>query len=148
MSLSEKIDRELKEAMMAKDEAKTSTLRFLKSALKYGAIEKKAGALSDAEVFQVINKQIKQHRESVDQFVKAGRVELASKETREIEILQTYLPQQLSDNEIEEAVRAEVRSCGAETKKDFGRVMKALTEKLAGRADSKKISGILGGLLK
>ncbi len=147
MALQQKIDQDLKEAMISKDELRTSTLRFLKSAVKYSAIEKKADSLSDNDIFQIINKQIKQRRESIDQFTQANRQDLAQKEIAEAKILETYLPRQLSDQELQELVAAEVKTGGATSKKDFGRVMKAVTEKVAGRADSKKISEFLGKIL-
>src|SRR3990167_218538 len=123
MSLEQKIDQDLKQAMNAKDAAKVSTLRFLKSALKYSAIEKKAEHLTDTEVLQIIQKQIKQHRESIDQFAKAGRKELVAQETKETQILETYLPKQLSDQELTEAVMSGVKEIGANSKKDFGKEM-------------------------
>ena len=147
MSLEQKIDQDLKQAMIAKDAAKVSTLRFLKSALKYSAIEKKAEHLTDTEVLQIIQKQIKQHRESIDQFAKAGRKELVAQETQETQILETYLPKQLSDQELTEAVMSGVKEIGANSKKDFGKAMKLLAERLAGRTDAKRISEILGKLL-
>lgn len=147
MSLEQKIDQDLRQAMSAKDAAKVSTLRFLKSALKYSAIEKKAQGLTDPEVCQIIQKQIKQRRESIDQFSKAGRNALVAQETHETQILESYLPKQLSDQELEEAVKKGVREAAASSKKDFGKVMKLLTEKLAGQAEAKRISEALGKVL-
>ena len=147
MSLQQKIDQDLKQAMMSKEEIKVSTLRFLKSALKYSAIEKKVDALADADIQQIIQKQIKQRKESIDQFVKAGRKELAEKETQESVILESYLPKQLSDAELDQLVRSETSAAGATSKKDFGRMMKLLTEKLSGKADSKRLSEVLGKIL-
>jgi len=94
MSLQEKIDQDLKQAMISRDETRLSTLRFLKSALKYSAIEKKTDSLSDADIQQLIQKQIKQRKESIDQFMKGNRKDLADKEVREAEILESYLPKQ------------------------------------------------------
>ena len=147
MSLQNKIDQDLKQAMMAHDEVKVSTLRFLKSALKYSAIEKKTEALGDADIQQIIQKQIKQRKESIDQFAKAGRKDLADKEVREAEILEGYLPKQLSDSELDEFIRRETAAAGATSKKDFGKVMKLLAEKLSGRADAKRVSEFLGKIL-
>lgn len=147
MGLQQDIDRDLKGAMIARDEIKVSTLRFLKSAFKYVAIDKKVDVLADADIQQVIQKQIKQRKESIDQFVKAGRKDLADKEIKESVILENYLPKQLSDAELEPLVRAEVSAAGASSKKDFGRMMKLLTEKLAGRVDSKRLSEALGKIL-
>jgi uncharacterized protein YqeY len=148
MALIEKIDSELKQAMIAKDEAKTLTLRSLKSAIKYAAIEKKADALADADIFAVIQKQVKQRRESIDQFTKAGRQDLADKEVKEMAFLEAYLPKAVSDSELEAIAKEEIQKAGATSKKDFGRVMKSLNERLAGRADGKRISETLGKYLQ
>lgn len=148
MLLQQKIDQDLKEAMIAKNEIKVSTLRFLKSALKYVVIEKKVDVLSDLDIQQIIQKQIKQHRESIDQFEKGGRVELASKEKQEIVILESYLPKQLSDAQLEAFVAGQIKEAQAVSKKDFGRMMKILNEKLAGQAQSSRISEFLGKVLQ
>ena len=147
MSLQEKIDQELKQAMISKDVTRVSTLRFLKSAIKYSAIEQKTGNLSDAQIQQVIQKQIKQRKESIDQFSKADRKDLAQKEVNEAVILESFLPKQVPDAELEALVREAVHEAQANSKKDFGRMMKLLNEKLAGRADSKRVSEFLGKIL-
>ena len=148
MSIAQKIDQELKAAMIEKDTVKLSTLRFLKSALKYSAIEKKVDYLNDADTQALIQKQIKQRRESIDQFSKNGRPELAAQETAELKVLESYLPSQMADAELDALVNAEAQSAGATSKKDFGRMMKLLNEKLQGRADSKRVSESLGKILK
>ncbi len=134
--------------MIAKDETRTLTLRAVKSAMKYLAIERKAETLSDADTFSVIQKQVKQRRESIDQFTKAGRQDLADKEIKEMVILEAYLPKAVTDAELEALIKEEIQKSGASSKKDFGRVMKALSEHLAGRADGKRISETLGKYLK
>ncbi len=146
MTLLERIDQDMKKAMLAKDQARLDTIRFLKSAIKYVAIDKE-GALADADVMQVIQKQIKQRKESIQQFRNAGRAELAAKEEQEVAVIESYLPSQLQDAELLKLVEAEVKALGAVTKKDFGRAMKVCTEKLAGQADNKRISEILGKIL-
>lgn len=143
----QKIDQDMKQAMLAKDSVRVDTLRFLKSALKYAVIEKKVDELSDDEARQVIQKQIKQRRESVEQFAANGRPELATKESAELAVLESYLPQQMTDAELEAAVRAVVTEAGLTGKKDFGRGMKALQEKVQGRAEPKRLSDALGRLL-
>lgn len=148
MSLDQKIDQDLKNAMISKDAVTVSVLRFLKSAVKYVGIEKKAASLGDPEILQVIQKQIKQHRESVEQFSKAGRTDLAEKEAKELKILETYLPKQMADAELEVFVKAEAAAAGATSKKDFGRLMKLLNEKLKGRADASRLSQALGKVLQ
>ena len=143
----DKIDQDTKQAMLAKDADRLGVLRFLKSAVKYAAIEK-SGTMNDAEVMQVIQKQIKQRRESIQQFAAGGRKDLAAKEEKELAILENYLPRQMPDSALKEIVEEEARAQGATAKKDFGRMMKHLNEKLAGAADNKRISEILGGILK
>ena len=147
MSLSDKLDQDLKQAMTSKDADRLSVIRFLKSALKYSAIEKKVEKLSDADVLQIVQKQIKQRKESIEQFEKGGRADLASKEKKEVALLEAYLPKQLADAELDAAVRGAVKAENASSKKDFGRLMKVLNEKLAGQADAKRISEALGKYL-
>lgn len=147
MSIQLKIDEDIKKAMIAKDQDRLGALRMLKSAVKYAAIEKPGAGLSDADVMQVIQKQVKQRRESVQQFSQNGRPELAAKEEKEIAVLEAYLPKQMSDAELQSTVQAVLKELGASTKKDFGRAMKACSEKLAGGADNKRLSETLGKLL-
>src|SRR5690242_16471091 len=107
MTLTQRIDADLKEAMRARDQLKLGVLRMLKSALKYAAIEKSdpEGELDDAEAIQVIRKQVKQRQDSIESFEKGGRVELAEKEKRELELLSHYLPAGLSNEELSRLVR-------------------------------------------
>lgn len=147
MSLTQKIDSDMKQAMISRDSVKLGVLRFLKSAMKYAAIEKKAEVLSDAEAQAVIQKQIKQRRESIDQFTKGGRADLAEKEKKEVSVLESYLPKQLSDADLEKWVQDAVKTAGASSKKDFGRMMKLITEQLAGQAEAKRVSEFLGKIL-
>ena len=147
MTIQQKIDQDMKQAMLAKDQPKLDVLRFLKSAIQYAQIEKPGTSLSEADVMQVIQKQIKQRRESIQQFTQGGRSELAGKEEKEAALLEAYLPKQISDAELQALVQAQIQQAGASGKKDFGRVMKSCTEKLAGRADNKRISEIVGKLL-
>jgi uncharacterized protein len=142
MTLVQRIDSELKDAMRAKDAVRLGVLRMLKSALKYGAIEK-SGAdadLSDADAVQVIRKQVKQRQDSIESFEKGGRSELAEKEKAELSILNTYLPQGLSPDELAKAVRETIAEVGATSRAQMGVVMKALQAKVAGRADGKTLS--------
>ena len=142
MSLQERIDSELKDAMRAKDAAKLGVLRMLKSALKYSALEKQgaAGQLDDAEAMQVIRKQVKQRQDSIASFEKGGRPELAAKEKEELAILNTYLPQAMDANALGDAVREAIAETGATSRAQMGAVMKVLQAKLAGRADGKTLS--------
>ena len=142
MTLPERIDSDLKEAMKAKDTARLGVLRMLKSALKYSAIEKSGteGKLDDTEATQVIRKQVKQRQDSIESFEKGGRPELAAKEKEELAILQSYLPQSLSADELAKIVSETIREVGATSKAQMGAVMKALQTRVAGRADGKTLS--------
>ena len=142
MTLPDRVDSDLKDAMRAKDTVKLGVLRMLKSALKYSAIEKAGaeGQLDDTEASQVIRKQVKQRQDSIESFEKGGRPELAAKEKEELAILQTYLPQGLSADELANMVRETIGEIGATSKAQMGAVMKALQTKVAGRADGKSLS--------
>jgi uncharacterized protein len=147
MTLQERIQQELKSAMLAKETERLATLRLLKSALGYLQIEKKVDQLPDAEVIAVVQKEIKKRRDAIEQFRAGGRPELAEKEAREITVLETLLPQPLSAEELEKLVRATIQELGATSKKEMGPVIKAVQAKAAGRADGKTISGLVGKLL-
>ncbi len=142
MTLQERVDTDLKDAMRAKDATKLNVLRMLKSALKYAAIAKSGAEaeLSDTEATQVIRKQAKQRRDSIESFEKGGRAELAEKEKEELAILNTYLPQQMSAEEMAKIVREVIAEVGATSKAQMGAVMKALQAKAGGRADGKALS--------
>jgi uncharacterized protein len=142
MALQERVDSDLKEAMRAKDATKLGVLRMLKSALKYAAIAKSdaEAELSDAEAAQVIRKQVKQRQDSIDSFEKAGRAELVEKEKAELSILNGYLPQAMSADEVSKVVRETIAETGATSRAQMGAVMKALQAKLAGRVDGKTLS--------
>ena len=142
MTLSQRIDSDLKEAMRAKDTTKLSVLRMLKSALKYGAIAKSGteAELNDAEAAQVIRKQAKQRQDSIESFEKGGRAELAQKEKEELSILNGYLPQPMSADEISKVVRETIAEAGATSRAQMGAVMKVLQAKVAGRVDGKALS--------
>jgi uncharacterized protein YqeY len=142
MTLQERIDSDLKEAMRARATTKLGVLRMLKSALKYAAIAKSAteAELSDVEAAQVIRKQVKQRRDSIESFEKGGRAELANKEKEELSILNEYLPQPMTSDELAKVVRETIAEVGATSKAQMGAVMKALQAKVAGRADGKTLS--------
>lgn len=147
MSLLERIQQELKSAMLKKEAERLSTLRLLKSAIGYAQIERKTDNLSDGDIVAVVQKEIKKRRDSVEQFDKGGRPELAEKERREIAVLETFLPQQFPAEELEQLVRSTIQELGATTKKDMGPVIKAVQAKAAGRADGKTISTLVARLL-
>jgi len=140
MTLQERIDSDLKDAMRAKDAGKLAVLRGLKSALKYAAIEKSDAHLDEAAAIQVIRKQVKQRQDSIESFEKGGRRELAAKEKAELEILNAYLPKGLSAEELSALVRETIAEVGATSKAQMGAVMKALQANVGGRADGKTLS--------
>jgi uncharacterized protein YqeY len=140
MALTDTINSHITAAMKAKDAPRLSTLRMLKAAMMNKEVALGRG-LEDAEVMQVVSSLVKQRRDSVEQFSKAGRTELADKETAEIAVLDAYLPPAATAAEIEAAVAAAVSETGAASVKDMGKVMKAVMPKLAGKnADGRTIS--------
>ena len=128
--------------MRERNATKLGVLRMLKAALTNAAIEKSGAQsqLSDADATQVIRKQVKQRQDSIESFEKGGRAELAAKEKAELSILQSYLPQQMSGEEIFKVVRETITEVGATSKAQMGAVMKALQARVAGRADGKTLS--------
>lgn len=143
MNLSQRVDSDLREAMRARDATKLGVLRMLKSALKYAAIAKSGteAELSDAEAAQVVRKQVKQRQDSIESFEKGGRAELAGKEKEELSILNAYLPQGMTGDELAGLVRETIAKVGATSRAQMGAVMKALQAKVAGRVDGKTLSG-------
>lgn len=146
MSLTSQIDSDLKVAMKSSNKAAISTLRLVKSALKYKQIEK-GEDLTDDDVVSVLSSLVKQRRDSIEQYEKAGRDDLATVEKTEIEVIQQYLPSQLSDEEIDAVVRETIAELGASGQKDIGNVMKAVMPKVKGRADGKKVNAAVSKLL-
>ena len=142
MALQKRIDEDLIAAMRAKDSARLGVLRMLKAALQNAAIEK-AGAeseLEDSEATAVIRKQVKQRQDSIASFERGGRSELAEKERAEIAVLSNYLPQAMSGEELKRIVAETIAETGATSRAQMGVVMKALQQKVAGRADGKTLS--------
>src|SRR2546421_8778413 len=140
MSLKEQIAGDMIAAMKAKDAARTSTLRMLKSAISYREIEK-GGELDEEELSKLLRSQVKQRRDSVEQYQKGGRQELAEKELAEIIVIEGYLPQAASIEEIEQAVAAAIAETGATSMKEMGAVMKATMVILAGKnPDGRSVS--------
>ena len=147
MPLQERLGQEIKSAMLARDADRLSALRLLKSAIGYVLIEKKTESLPDADFIAIVQKEVKKRRDSIEQFEKGGRAELAAKEKQEIAVLEGFLPQPLSAEELEKLVREAIAVTGAASKKDMGPVIKAVQTKAAGRADGKTISQLVGKLL-
>ncbi|MCM8770257.1 MAG: GatB/YqeY domain-containing protein [Candidatus Omnitrophica bacterium] len=145
--LEEKILNDFKEAMKNKEMIRVSTLSFLRSEMMNVAIDKRKKALDDGEVMAVIKKQIKQHRDSIAQFEKGNRLDLVEKERKELEILESYLPQQLSAETVKGVVREVIVDTAAQGMKDMGKVMKEAMARLEGKADGKLVSDIVKELL-
>ena len=140
--LTQRITEDMKTAMREKNTVALNTVRMLKSAIKNAAIEK-GGAnaeLTDAEVMAVVRKEVKKRQDSIEQYEAAGRDELADHEKAEIEVLNDYLPEPLSSEEIVSIVEAAIAELGATSRKEMGQVMKIVQEKTAGRADGKTLS--------
>jgi uncharacterized protein YqeY len=142
MGLREQIEADTKDALKAGAKDKVSTLRMLNAALKNKKIDKRR-ELTDDEVVETVRSLIKQRRDSIEQFAKGGRQDLVDKETAEIIVLEAYLPQQLSQAELEGMVRDAVAQTGAQGAKDMGKVMKALIPMVGGRADGKLVSELV-----
>lgn len=138
MSLKDRIKDDMKQAMRDKNESRVGTLRMLNAAIQRREVDERI-QLDDTQVIAVIEKLVKQGRESIEQYVKGGRPELADKESAEIAIFQAYLPQQLTDAEIDNLIAEAVAASGASSAKDMGKVMGVLKPKLAGRADMGKV---------
>jgi len=142
MSLKERISEDMKAAMRAKDSARLTAIRFLQAAIKQKEVDERVVA-DDAAVTGIIEKLIKQRRESIQQFQQAGRADLVEKEQAELSLLQTYLPQQMSDAELAEAVGAAIAEVGGGGPQAMGRVMALLKPRLAGRADMGRASALV-----
>ena len=140
MTLADQVTSEIAAAMKAKDQGRLSALRMLKAAIMNKGVEK-GRDLEDAEVLQVVSSLVKQRRDSIEQFQKAGRTDLVDKESGEIKVLEQYLPPAVSADEIDAAVAAAIAESGATSVKDIGKVMKAVMPKLAGKnADGRTIN--------
>jgi uncharacterized protein YqeY len=139
VSLKDKINQDVKEAMKAKDVVKRDTLRLLTSAMKQVEVDERR-ELSDDDVLKLIQKQIKQRNESITQYKEAGRDDLVEAESKELEIFKEYMPKQLSDDELLVALKDIIAEVGATSIKDMGRIMGVATKKLSSSADGKRIN--------
>jgi len=139
MSLRDQISQDMKSAMREKDEARLSAIRMLWAAIQRREVDERI-TLDDAQVLSVIEKQVRQSRDAVEQFLKGNRQDLADKENRDIAYMQAYLPAQAGDEEIEKLVNEAVSATGAASIKDMGKVVGMLKPKLQGRADMSKVS--------
>jgi uncharacterized protein len=141
--LEDKILNDYKEAMKAKDATRVSTLSFLRAGMKNAAIEKKKDKLEDDDAIVIIKRQIKQRQDSIEQFKKGNRSDLAEKEIKELEILKPYLPPELSADELKRMIEEAITATGANTLKDMGRVIKEVVAKCGGCADGKLVSSLV-----
>ena len=141
--LEEKILNDYKEAMKARDGLRSSALSFLRAQMMNAAIDKKKKSLDDVETISVIKKQIKQRQDSIEQFTKGNRMDLADKEAKELEMLKSYLPPELGEEAIKKVIEEAVEQLGASGMKDMGKVMKEVNAKLAGQADGKLVSELV-----
>jgi uncharacterized protein YqeY len=139
MSLTSKIQADMRSAMKSKNADLVSTIRLLLAAIKQQEIDKRE-QLTDSDVLTIVEKLVKQRRESIQIYTEAGRNDLASKESAELEILTTYLPKQLSDEEVELIIQETLSSLDAREPKDMGKVMAALKTQLSGKADLSRVS--------
>ncbi|MBU4319641.1 MAG: GatB/YqeY domain-containing protein [Thermodesulfovibrionales bacterium] len=144
MDILKKINEDLVTSMKSKEEGselRTSTLRMMKSSIKNAEIAKRGkGELTEEDITGVLSTMVKQRKESVEQYLKANRNDLAEKENKEINIIQVYLPEQLSPEEVDEIIKSTIQEAGIAGMKDMGRLMKELMPKLKGKADGKLVS--------
>lgn len=146
MNLVEQINKDFIEAYKAKDEEKSSVLRMLKSSLQ-SAEKEKGSSLENIEATKIVQREIKQRRESIAEYKKGERVDLAKKEESETKILENYLPKQLEKDELTKIVEEAIKETGASGKSDMGKVMGAIMPKVAGKADGGEVSKIVNQLL-
>lgn len=148
MSLEEKINADLKTAMLAKEEATVRGLRAIKSAIILAKTEKGAnGIISPEKEVQMLQKMIKQRRDSIAEFEKANRTDLATKEKEEVSVIEKYLPAMMSEEEVREVVKKAIAETGATSQKEMGKVMGIVSKQLAGKADNKVIADTVKSLL-
>lgn len=143
MSLKAQIMADIKEAMKNKEQVRLGTLRFLNSAIKNKEIEVRPNEISEDDILSVIKKAVKQRKESIDQYQKAERQDLADKEKSELDVLSVYLPEQMSREKVEEIVTAVIKDLGADSMKMMGAVMKETLTRCGGAADNKVVSEVV-----
>ncbi len=143
MEIREKLMSDMKEAMRAKDSVRLDAIRFLQSAIKYKEVEVRPNAITSDDVLGVIKKLVKQRKESIEQFKAASRQDLVDKEVTELKVLETYLPAQMTADQIANVVAEIIQKTGAKTIKEMGMVMKEVMAKTAGAADNKTVSEII-----
>jgi len=147
VSLIERLENDFKDALRARDERRVSILRMLKASIKNREIEKGA-SLSEEEIQDVLNSFVKRARESIDQFSRGGRTDLAEKEREELRIIQSYLPEQLSEEELRRMIMGVIEEVHAEGLRDLGRVMRVIMPKVKGRADGRMVNNLVREVLQ
>lgn len=148
MTLEEKINADLKTAMLAREEATVRGLRAIKSEIIKAKTEKGAnGTVSTEKEVQILQKMVKQRKDSITEFEKANRTDLITKEQEEVSVIEKYLPAMMSEDEIREVVKAAIATTGASSQKEMGKVMGVVSKQLAGKADNKLVADIVKGLL-
>jgi uncharacterized protein len=143
--LKQKLQEDLKQSMLAKDELRTSTLRMLLSAINYFEIQKGGAGyeVNDEEVLDVVTKEVKKRNEAIEMYKTGNRQDLVDKETKEAEILKSYLPEQMNEDEIRKIVEETIAQTGATSMQEMGKVMGALMPKVKGKADASLVSSIV-----
>ncbi|MEO3947396.1 GatB/YqeY domain-containing protein [Gorillibacterium sp. CAU 1737] len=142
MTLNEQLNEDMKQAMKSQDKFKLSVIRMVRSAIKNIEIDQRK-TLDDNEVLDILNREIKQRRDALQEFQKAGRDDLAESAQAEIAVIAKYLPQQLTEEEVQAIVRQTIQETGASSKADMGKVMSALMPKVKGRADGKLVNQVV-----
>ncbi|MFG6114286.1 GatB/YqeY domain-containing protein [Halobacillus sp. MO56] len=143
MSLVERLNEDMKQAMRNKDKEKLTVIRMVKASLQNEAIKLGRGELSEEEELTVLSREVKQRKDSLHEFKEAGREDLVEKLNREIEILQAYMPKQLSEEELEQVVQDTITEVGASSKQDMGKVMSAIMPKVKGKADGSQVNKLV-----
>jgi uncharacterized protein len=142
MNLTERLNEDMKQAMKSQDKFRLSTIRMVRAAMKNQEIDLKR-PLEDNEVLEIIGREIKQRKDSLQEFTKAGREDLAENVAAEIDIISVYLPEQLTEEEVKEIVQQTIQETGASSKADMGKVMAALMPKVKGRSDGKLVNQLV-----
>ncbi|MFH0772674.1 MAG: GatB/YqeY domain-containing protein [Candidatus Omnitrophota bacterium] len=143
MTLQERIDADLREALKARQDIRVSTLRMVKAEVKNLIIDKREEKAEDKDVISVISKQIKQHYDSIEAFAKGNRQDLVNKEKAELAILESYMPKRLTAEELKAVIKSSMEKVGAKGRSDMGKVMKAVMDEAAGKADGKELSRLV-----
>lgn len=147
MTLEEKIENEFKPALKQRDKIKVSTLRMLKADINNIKLEQNKKVLNDEEIIKIVRRQIKQHKDSIEQFEKGKRQDLVEKEKKELCILSSYVPEELPEEELKKIIAGTIKELEITSKNQMGKVMKAVMEKLKGRAPGKTVSRIVSSIL-